>query len=161
MKRIILIGGTVGALFVGVSALAAGGTKSTDPAAHRAEKLDHIFELLDANADGAIDRAEIEARHEARFAAADLDGDGLLTADEMRAAAAKRAERRIAGMVSRLDKNGDGAIARDEFAAMSGGRFERRGARMFERFDANGDGQVTREEAERHMEKRHKRWHDG
>ncbi|MGB0412067.1 MAG: EF-hand domain-containing protein [Pikeienuella sp.] len=162
MKRTFVIGGVATALLVGVAAFAASGGQRGDGASHRAERLDHIFEMFDANADGAIELAEVEASHTARFAAADANGDGSLTADELSNAAAKRAERRIAGMLKRLDANGDGAIDAAEFAAKRGeGKHHgRHGAKMFKRFDTDGDGRVTRAEAEAHMEKRHKRWHD-
>ena len=161
MKRLLLSGGALVALLIGVTAYAADGPTNEEHALHRAERVDHVFEMLDANADGAIDLAEVEAGRGARFAATDSDGDGNLTVTELSAAAEKRASKRIAGVIRRLDGNGDGVIDQSEFDVRSDGHGGRHGAKMFKRFDADGDGRVTRAEADAHVVKRHKRWHDG
>ncbi|HEY6864234.1 MAG TPA: EF-hand domain-containing protein [Burkholderiales bacterium] len=107
-----------------------------------------------AAADGALSRAELErrsprlARH---FDAIDADGDGRVTAAEIRAwrrsdrSRGDREAGRRAGfdhLFRRADADGDGALSRDE---------ARRGlprlARKFERVDADGDGRITIEEA--------------
>lgn len=163
MKRILshsgaAVGGALAlVLTVGVAAYASGDNHRGEK---RAERIDHMFEVLDANADGAIDKAEVESAKDARFAAADTNSDGTLTVSELEAAAAKRAEKRVARMVERLDANQDGALDTEEFAAAAKKRGSGHGAKMFKRFDADGDGRVTREEADAHMAAHHKK-HDG
>lgn len=160
MKRILTHGAaaTGGALAlvlaVGVVAYA---SSDKHHGSHHAERIDHIFEMLDANADGAIDKAEVEGAQAARFAAADANGDGVLTSAEMNAAAAKRTEKRIERMVARLDANSDGALDQAEFAAAGQKHGGGRAAKRFKRFDANGDGRVTREEADAYIAAHHKK----
>ena len=134
------------------AAVAAGGDGK-----HAGKRLDAMFERLDLNKDGAIDKGEIAASRETRFTTSDTNADGLLTEAEIMAAAKGRAERRVKRMLSRLDRDGDGAISRVEYDK----RASKRGDRMFERLDANGDGKVTREEArtarrEGRLHKRHR-----
>ena len=107
--------------------------------------------------DGTMTRAELTTHINERFARLDADSDGRVTAAEMEAAKAQRAERRAArqaenpdragkrgdrrgprGERPNLDANGDGVITREEFAAPALERFARA--------DANGDGTVTKEE---------------
>lgn len=77
--------------------------------------------------DARVTRDEFVARHLQRFDGADANRDGVLTAEEARAAfTAGRAERRAA-MFARLDTNGDGAISRAEFDARAEARGERGG----------------------------------
>jgi Ca2+-binding EF-hand superfamily protein len=94
---------------------------------------------LDANNDGFVSAEEFENRPD-RFALADADGNGLLTAEELMAAGQERAERRVARMIERLDANGDGALSQEEIAD------RRSPERMFTRLDANEDGMVSKEE---------------
>lgn len=83
------------------------------------------------------------ARIAERFAAADTDGDGLLSADEIAAALESMRLERMAVMAGRylqaLDTDGDGALSLDELMA---GPSER----MFARADTDGDGVISPEE---------------
>lgn len=101
-----------------------------------------IFERLDADGDGAVSLAELEAMRAARFAQTDADGDGRLDRDELLARAGHRADR----MIERLDSDGDGAITAEEFAAARAGRGGPDPARVIARFDTDGDGALTRAE---------------
>lgn len=120
------------------------------------------FETLDANKDGKVTPQEMDAHREAEFKARDTDGDGLLSKDEMIAAAMERVragmEKRIGRMVEKRDADGDGKIS---LAEMPGG--DERGARMFERMDADGDGAISAEEVaamkDRGMRGKHRHGH--
>ena len=125
------------------------------------------FETLDANGDGEITVAEMEAFKASRLAAVDADGDGFISFEDLKsmrqARDEERAARRFERLVDRLDTNEDGLISLEEFSQMA----ERRGGEgPFPRgLDANEDGVVTEEEfaeAKTNREKRGKnRRHGG
>lgn len=108
------------------------------------------FETLDADGDGALTQAEMEAHRSARFAEADADGNGSLSADEMMAMGQKRKSDRAARMIERLDANSDGEVSEEELAQHRG----KRGQDGFSRMDADGDGAVTKAEFEDAKKKR-------
>jgi len=109
-----------------------------------------MFERLDTNNDGKIDRLEIEQAQNERFARLDADGDGRVTQAEFEAGRAamreERREARQARMFARHDADGDGVLTSDE---LPGPRMER----MLDRLDSNGDGAITREEMTEHRGK--------
>lgn len=99
--------------------------------------------------------------------AADANGDGQVTAEELRAHTQARRAERLNQQFARLDANGDGQISREEFAAQSQRRTmnregrnragaerpamaiataEQRARERFAAMDTNRDGQVTVEE---------------
>lgn len=142
-NRIMLLGGVIGLVLTAVSPVFAGGGKG-------AMWLD-----ADTNKDGSIDRAEFDALRSTHFAAFDADSDGLLTAEEFKAAHEKRraemkakmgkdgdGPRHGEGMLQRIDTSGDGRVTADEWQANS--------LQRFVRLDANGDGAVTIEEMTAH-----------
>jgi hypothetical protein len=96
------------------------GTKAATPTAEDAAVAQALFERLDANHDGSVSTAEMQAAHsrpppaQARPAATGL------------------------GMAAVLDVNHDGSISATEHAAIARARF----ARM----DTNGDGFVSSQE---------------
>lgn len=119
----------------------------------------------DLDKDGQVTKAELTAHLDQRFKAIDANGNGQIEAAEMQAAKqerqAKRAERREArsgeavgkrsgenrgenrgkwrtGQRGQIDATGDGIISREEFGA--------RALKRFDRADANGDGIVTQDE---------------
>lgn len=98
------------------------------------------FEQLDTDGNGMITRAEAETRQAERFAAADTDGSGTLSLEELAAQAATRAQDRAGRMMSRLDANGDGVLSAQEMAERGGRRD------MFARADQDADGAVSRAE---------------
>lgn len=80
------------------------------------------------------------------FSALDLDGDGLLTQDEMHSAMQAEAAKRFAA----ADTDGDGALSVEEMLAKAEGeraeRMQRRVTKMIEKRDTNGDGLLSAEE---------------
>ena len=76
------------------------------------------FDRFDADGDGVITKAEVEAAAVARFTESDSNGDGSLSAEEMIAAAesrhANRHSDRIAKRIEKHDANGDGLLSLEE-----------------------------------------------
>ncbi|MBX3704086.1 MAG: EF-hand domain-containing protein [Steroidobacteraceae bacterium] len=105
---------------------------------------------LDANGDGSVDLAEMQAARPGftaeQFRKADANGDGLLSREELRAAHAKA---RFDG----LDKDGNGSISLAEFQAAH----PKMTAEKFATIDADGDGQLTREEMRAMHKDKHRR----
>jgi len=108
-----------------------------------------MLERFDANGDGVISQAEVDAYRAARFAEMDSDGDGLVSQEEATAyREQKRAERRARRGrhgFDRLDVNGDGYLSLEEMDAAPGPRIMR--------LDTNNDGVVDAEELEAGAEK--------
>ena len=127
------------AMLLGTAALAAGGD-----ARHGPRGAPIVFSELDADGDGLVTQAELDAHREARFADVDTDGDGAISLEEFTEHAAMRSSERAAQMFARLDADGDGVLSRDVLEAR-GGRGPGAGA-MIERLDADGDGAVSEEE---------------
>ena len=103
---------------------------------------------LDANRDGAIDRAEAAKvpGFAARFDQLDKNHDGRLEAGERPHMRAGRHGNHRFGGIARLDRNGDGRIGRDEVA--DGGRFAGKLTAQFAAIDTNHDGYLVRSETE-------------
>ncbi len=113
------------------------------------EMMLQMFDTIDADKDGKITEAEIEAYRAAEFKAADTNSDGVLSADELAqkqiAQMTARAANRAARMIEELDDNGDGSLSADE---MNPNMRER----LFSRIDTDGDGAVSKDEAEAAMD---------
>ncbi len=102
------------------------------------------FEAMDADKDGKITTAEVQAHRAAMAKAADANGDGFLDAAELTAMEMERmkvrAENRATMMVKRMDTDGDAKLSAAELAAGPGPQ------RMFERIDADQDGAISQAE---------------
>lgn len=114
----------------------------------------------DASPQRGARHAEMQAKAEARFAAADKDNNGRIDRTEAQAVG-----ERMAKHFDRMDANKDGGIDQAEMAAMRH-TMGRAGHRMksamsyqrglFVGMDDNADGGVTRAE----LGSKHKRWSD-
>lgn len=104
------------------------------------------FDAIDADKDGRITEAEMDAHRAGQVTALDADGDGKISVDELKArqmaAMEQRATERATRMMQRMDSDGDGFLSAAELATPAAP------ARMFDRLDTDGDGAVTRAEAE-------------
>lgn len=141
----------------------------------KAERSDAHFSKMDSNGDGLISKAEFDAHHAAREAAAmkrrDLNGDGEVNAQDREMRKAKHAERRAKhkemrkkhkamrkkhhamrkemGKRVRPDANDDGVVTFEEHKAAT--------EAMFTRMDVNKDGVLNQGEGRmRHKHKRRK-----
>lgn len=104
------------------------------------------FDALDADKDGKVTKAEVDASHAMRTKAADINADGKLSVEELAAmqikAMTERATARAAKMTKKLDTDGDKMLTDAELAA------GKNRADMFARIDTDGDGAITKAEAE-------------
>ena len=103
----------------------------------RAEFMEKRFQEMDADKDGKVTAAEMEAFRAARFAAADANGDGKLSLEEMSSARAQKHKERFGRMIAKLDRDGDGQLSAEEMPM--------RGDRMM-KLDTDGDGAISLEE---------------
>ena len=108
------------------------------------------FAELDADGDGQITAADIEARRAARLAEIDANGDGGIDVDEFTAHAAARASARASEMFARLDADGDGVLSADAIAMLAGGPGPQR---MLDRADSDNSGGVSEAEFDAAMER--------
>lgn len=102
------------------------------------------FAAVDADKDGKITEAEMQAWRAAEAAKIDADKDGKLSTDELTAMHMARMQERAADMAGRmvtaLDSDGDGLLSAAEMAARP------MPAMLFGKLDADGDGAVTEAE---------------
>ena len=96
------------------------------------------FAAYDRDGDGKITAEEVKSVEAERFDAVDANHDGALTVDELAAMIEKRRRERLEARLARLDRDDDGTVTADELAAVHTG--------WFARLDHDGDGVVTKEE---------------
>ena len=112
------------------------------------------FEELDADANGSVTEAEMQAHRAAGFATADTDGDGSLSRAEleakMKSGKEGRMERRLDKMMERMDADENGSLSKEEMADAGG---ERKG-KGFSRMDKDGNGEISKAEFDEMSKKR-------
>jgi len=114
--------------------------EAAKPAAPAAEPLrDPIARLLDADGDGALSAEELKGAG-AALLSKDTDKDGALSREELKAGGlgGEEGAPRRGGMLARFDSDGDGRISRDEAP-----EWLKQG---FGEIDRNGDGFLDEEE---------------
>ncbi|MDP3261388.1 MAG: EF-hand domain-containing protein [Tabrizicola sp.] len=114
------------------------------------EMMVQMFDTIDADKDGKITEAEIEAHRAAEFTAADTNADGVLSAEELAARELvrmqARATERATRMIEEMDDNADGGLSAEELSQTVR-------ERRFSRMDTDGDGAVSKAEAEAMMDR--------
>ena len=102
------------------------------------------FAAVDADKDGKITTAEMDAYRSAQVTAADADKDGKISAAELSAMhmarMQERAERMAARMIERHDADGDGMLTAAEMLTRPAPD------RLFEMADTDGDGALSEAE---------------
>jgi Ca2+-binding EF-hand superfamily protein len=126
------------------------------PGRDRGAMLAEMFDSMDADKDGKLTYAEMEAHRKAEFDAADTNKDGALSADELSARALARFQEKLAdrtqAMLDNMDNDSSGSLSQDEMG-------EGPGMRNFARIDADNDGAITKEEIQAGMKHGKKRGH--
>ena len=93
----------------------------------------------DANHDGTLTRAELEAGLRAEFNAADKDHNGCLNTEEVQAINESRISMDNSAASPLMDWNRDGCVDFREYATTM--------RSLFEQLDADGNGEITRQES--------------
>ena len=102
------------------------------------------FEHLDINNDGKLSKKEIEKQRDFMVQSMDLNGDKMVSTQELIKRHAKRADFFAKRMIKKLDSNGDGSLSFSELKKSQQWKLER----MFYRLDKNNDGFISKEEAQ-------------
>lgn len=146
----------MGAVLGGVALAEQGQMGMGGPGEGRGAMLTEMFDTIDADKDGKVTYAEMEANRKAEFAAADTNKDGILSADELSARMLAKFQEKLAertqAMLDNMDNDGDGSLSADEMG-------EGPGMRNFARIDADNDGAITKEEVQAAMKHHKKRGH--
>ena len=96
------------------------------------------FQAADADGDGALTQAELDAWIAGQITTADADADGALTLEEFEPIFNDRQAPRMVDAFQALDADGSGRITAEEVDARFGN--------LVERMDRNGDGALSRDD---------------
>ena len=102
------------------------------------------FENLDINNDGKLSIAEIKTKRDSMVQSMDLNGDKMVSAQELMQQHAKRADLFAKQMIKKLDADGDGSLSFTELKKSQQWKL----SRMFYRLDKDLDGFISKEEAQ-------------
>ena len=100
-----------------------------------------LFEAVDADGDGSVTQAEIDAYLAAQVADADTDTDGALALDEFAPVFFEQMRPRMVDAFQALDADGSGEVTQDEL--------DDRFGRVVERLDRDGDDALTLQDGRR------------
>jgi Ca2+-binding EF-hand superfamily protein len=100
---------TITAILLSISVVSTAAYAGMEKGVHKGHKHQghKQFSLMDSNNDGSLSKEEMLNFHEQRFTSIDVDGDGLITKDEIKS---HRQKQRF----MRIDSNNDGVISEDE-----------------------------------------------
>ena len=101
------------------------------------------FEKLDINNDGKLSKKEIETQRDLMVQSMDLNGDKMVSTQELMQQHTKRASLFAKRVIKKLDANGDGILSYKELKKSQQWKL----SRMFYRLDKNNDGFISKEEA--------------
>ena len=97
-----------------------------------------VFMQIDADKDGKITQAEIDAFRDAKVSGADTSGDGALSIEEFDTIYREMTRSRMVDAFQRLDDDGDGQISKAEMDTRFGN--------VVKFMDRNGDGALSMED---------------
>jgi len=100
-----------------------------------------MMRAFDANSDGKLTQAEIDAARDARLAKYDANGDGALDLSEYQALWLDAMREKMVDRFQYLDANGDGTVTASEFRAPY--------AALVQRMDHNDDVALSRDDMRR------------
>ena len=103
-----------------------------------------LFEKLDINNDGKVSKKEIENQRKLMVQSMDLNGDKMVSTQELMQQHAKRADLFAKRMIKKLDANGNGSLSFTEIKKSRQWKL----SRMFYRLDKDLDGFISKEEAQ-------------
>jgi len=134
------------AAVVGMITLASSGHAQQS---HFHGKMSQRFAEMDLNGDGAVTADEIRQKRTVLFAESDSDGNGALSLSELEAMIERRRQAQLKKRLQRMDSNGDGIVSQSEFAS--------KGGKWLQHLDSDGNGRITMDEAKQ----LHRRHHPG
>ena len=102
------------------------------------------FENLDINNDGKLSIAEIKIKRDSMVQSMDLNGDKMVSPQELMQQHTKPADLFAKRMIKKLDANGDGILSYEELKKSQ----QLKLSRMFYRLDKDLDGFISKEEAQ-------------
>jgi Ca2+-binding EF-hand superfamily protein len=103
---------------------------------------------MDADKDGTVTSAEIDAHEAARATEIDADKNGSISVEELTAHYERMRQKHMAERLAAMDANGDGTVSVDEYQAAQTWRMAR--------LDRNGNGQIEADEMRFHGGDRHR-----
>ena len=102
------------------------------------------FKNLDINNDGKLSIEEIKTKRDSMVQSMDLNGDKMVSAQELIQQHAKRADLFAKQMIKKLDADGDGSLSFTELKKSQQWKL----SRMFYRLDKDLDGFISKEESQ-------------
>lgn len=116
------------------------------PGGAKPERFVAMFEKLDKNGDGIVEKAEFDVVRVKAFDRLDTNKDGRITAEEVETIAEKRnwPDARREKMLKRIGVTTPQGVTKEEYLARK---------TVFERIDVDGNGKVTLTEVETFVDK--------